>query len=506
MQQHLLRNPRALAALAGIAYAVAADPLGIGVLLFLAAILWQMSLDAASSAPDMKLGAKTGFVVGFSCHVLAFYWAVPLFTEHVPIPLPLAVLLAALVWFGQALPFAAIGALAELLFAARIPRSLALAIALPLGYEFVWSMFPWRPAEIAVEIPVYAQIADLSGASLLDFAIVLAGAGVIDGLRRRQPWLVALGVVAIVAPTAYGVVRMNEIDAMTERAPELRVGVVQPNVMQTVKFEPRLAPSHLDNLRQLTAEVEAQGVDVTVWPETAYPWPLPRDIPHDPIGRRGIRHRGLVGGPVIFGALSFGNGGCDHRNSAFAMDETGRVVDGADKVVLLPFSEQVPFYEHLPFLHRYLPCPGFVPGEGAQTLELDGVSIGILNCYEDLLPPYAREVARERPAFLLNLTNDGWFLDTSEPHLHHMASRLRAIETRRELLRVVNTGLSGRIDANGRRREELPVWTRATMIARVRLLPDATSAFLEHGDRFTPVLAIAAGLLASFALVRRFRS
>lgn len=505
--QHLVRHPWALAILAGIAYAIAADPLAIGVLVFVAPILWLRAIDVAAPAADLKLGAKVGFVVGFACHVLAFYWAVPLFTEHVPIPLPIAILLAMLVWFGQALPFAAIGAVTEMLHAAKLPRVLALAIALPLGFELVWEMFPWRPAEIAVVIPVYAQIADLSGASLVDVAIVLAGAGVYEGLRTRRSWMVALGVVAFVAPTAYGVVRMRTFDALEARAEILRVGVVQPNIMQGVKFDFRLAPSHLDNLRLLTADVERAGVDLTVWPETSYPWPLPREARRDAIGRRGIHHRNGVRGSVIFGALTYGDGACDHRNSAFAMDRSGEIVGAADKVFLLPFSEHVPFYEHLPFLRRFLPCPGFVAGVGPQTMTLDGNRIGILNCYEDLLPAYAREVGREHPAFLLNLTNDGWFLDTSEPHLHHMAARLRAIETRRELLRVVNTGLSGRIDANGRRREELPVWTRGAMVAEVRLLPGTTSRFLEQGDVITPALELlAVALFARLAFLRSRRS
>lgn len=503
--QHFVRHPWALAIASGLLYAIAADPIAIGAFVFLAPIVWLRAVEVATETPDVKLGAKVGFVVGFACHVLAFYWAVPLFTEHVPIPLPIALLLAMLVWFGQALPFAAIGALTELLHAARVPRVIALAVALPLGFELVWSMFPWRPAEIAVVIPVYAQLADLSGASLLDVAIVLAGAGTFYGLRDRRPALVALGLVAIAAPTAYGVVRMRTFDALEAQAPVLRVGVVQPNIMQGVKFDLRLAPSHLDNLRRLTAAVEREGVDLTVWPETSYPWPLPRATQRDAIGRRGIHHRNEVAGPVIFGALTYGAGGCDHRNSAFAMDASGEIVGAADKVFLLPFSEHVPFYDQLPFLRRFLPCPGFVAGTGPQTMTLDGIRIGILNCYEDLLPPYAREVALERPAFLLNLTNDGWFLDTSEPHLHHMAARLRAIETRRELLRVVNTGLSGRIDANGRRREELPVWTRGTMVASVRLLPETTSPFLEHGDTTTPALELLVVALVAVVAWRRLR-
>lgn len=499
------RLTNALALLSGAVLAFSGEPVGLGVLLFLAPIGWLLAAEHAAPVPDARAGARVGFLFGFGCHVVAFYWAIPLFTSHVPIPLPLAIVFAAILWAGQALPFAAIGAFTEVLHAARLPRSIALALALPLGFECLFMMFPWRPGEVAVEIPAYAQIAELSGASLVDLAIVLAGAGTAEGLRRRRPPLVALGLVAIVAPTAYGLVRMPQITAASERAPVLRVGVVQPNVMQAMKFEPRLAPAHLDNLRRLSADVERQGVDVVVWPETSYPWVLPVDYPQDPRGRRGIRYEAQVTRPIVFGALTRGRGFCDRRNSAFSMDDSGRIVGRADKVGLLPFSEFVPFYDQLTFLHGLVPCPGFAAGVGPQTLEVLGHSVGILNCYEDLIPSYARLVARERPTFLLNLTNDGWFLDTSEPHLHHMATQLRSIETRRELLRVTNTGLSGRIDANGIRREELPVWTRATMVAPVRLLPQLTTPFVEHGDRLTPALMLVACAAMLLTLVRRAR-
>ena len=88
-------------------------------------------------------------------------------------------------------------------------------------------------------------------------------------------------------------------------------------------------------------------------------------------------------------------------------------------------------------------------GDAPRVLTLGGAGIGVLNCYEDVLDHYGRAVAAQGPDYLVNVTNDAWFGNTSEPILHHMVARMRSIETRRDLVRAVNTGVSGHVAATG---------------------------------------------------------
>src|SRR5690606_27410215 len=130
---------------------------------------------------------------------------------------------------------------------------------------------------------------------------------------------------------------------------------------------------------------------------------------------------------------------------------------------------------------------GFVPGEHEPLLEAAGAPLGILNCYEDLLPVRSRALARAGAALLVNLTNDAWFGDTAEPHLHHMVSRLRAIETRRDLLRAVNTGVSAHVSSTGRDLVRTETFVEASFVAEARLADELT-VYARLGDLLTPML------------------
>lgn len=492
------RHSTISAVLAGVLVAFASAPWSLVPLLLLAFAIW---VEAGRGEPDGKRAATIGLGVGMGFHVVGFHWVVPLFSGHVPIPMPIAVLLAIVFWIGHSLPFVASGVLAELLHSVRVPRSLALALAVPLAFDSVWTLFPFRPAELASPFHAFVQLADLSGPGPLDLLIVLAGAGTMEGLSTKRAWLALGGIGACILPFVYAVPRMAEIEATRERAPIARVGVVQPNIPQHLKMDERLNLSQLDAMRRLTAQVEREHVDFTVWPETAYPGVFPRSRMRDPVGRLAVHYAGVARGPVLFGAIT-GDGPCTNRNSAVSMDERGAVRGIGDKVLLLPFSETIPFYEQLTVLHRYVPCSGFVAGARPSVLPVGGSSVGLLNCYEDLFPWYARELALAHPDFLVNVTNDAWFFDTAEPHLHHMAARLRAIETRRDLVRVVNTGVTGHVDALGRRVDELPVWTEATRVFEVRRMPEASTVYMRNGDVFTPTLL---GLVLVLLVARGLR-
>lgn len=505
MLLRLRNHPIAIAVLAGAAFALAPAPLSVVAGLFVSMALWVESARLGGPEPSVRRGAKLGFVVGFVFHTLTFSWVLPLFTGHVPIPLPVGIVLATFFFAGHSIVFAVAGAGAEVLHAARVPRSIALAMSMPLAFESIWMMFPYRPSEFAIDFVTFVQLADLSGPGPLDSLVVLAGAATFEGLTSRRRWLVALGVLAVGGPVLYGVRRVPEIEALRDHASIARVGVVQPNVPQRLKDDDRLDIARLDALRSLTATVEAQGADFTVWPETAYPQILSRRLRRDQSGRRGIRHAGLVRGPVLFGALT-GDSQCAFRNSAVAMDAHGVVIGIVDKVLLLPFSEEIPFFPWLTFLHPYVPCAGFVAGTQATVIELGGSRIAPLNCYEDLFPWFGREAAQQNPDFLLNITNDAWFFNTAEPAEHHGIARMRAIETRRDLVRVVNTGLTGHIDALGRRVDELPVWTVGTRVFEVRRLAGVESRYVRDGDVFTPFLLWAfVGIVLGAAALRLAR-
>ena len=161
---------------------------------------------------------------------------------------------------------------------------------------------------------------------------------------------------------------------------------------------------------------------------------------------------------MLFGGTSFrksesprweGDGLVTPRNSAFLLDRDGTVIDVYDKVYLLVFGEFVLSAKHVPFIYKWIPAAGDLEaGDTIKALEVDlwdkgPVRLGVLVCYEAILPGFVRRFIPEKSNIFINLTNDDWFGKTAERYLHFLLMIPRAIEHRTPLVRATLTGVSG---------------------------------------------------------------
>ncbi|MFW6051250.1 MAG: apolipoprotein N-acyltransferase [Myxococcota bacterium] len=493
-----------LAVASGVALGLSAPPISAWGLGFAAPGLLLAALYAGGPlSPGRAFGV--GAIAGVAVNAIALYWAVGLLQDFARFPVIAAVPTALLLWATQAAPFALAAAGTAVLARRGAPAWLVLPAAWTVAFSWTPALFPWRPAASQVPFLPWIQAAELGGEPLLDFLLALAGCAAARAAwpsipRSRRAVAAAVAVVAVAGPAAYGSVRLPQVRLDRERAPILRIGVVQPNVGIHAKRDRLLWEQHLDRLRRATRTLERQGAELVLWPETAYPYPFPRGRTRDLPGHRSAREGTRT--PLLFGAITE-RSRCERWNSALAMAPDGRVLGVADKVRLLHFGETVPLWHWLPPLRRFFRCPGLTRGERPPVLHLAGTSIGVLNCYEDILGAYAAWVAGLGPELLVNLTNDAWFGDTSEPHLHHQVARLRAVETRRDLVRAVNTGVSGHVLATGEEAARTDTWVTASFVTPARTLR-STTPWVRLGDVVSP--AAAGALLGlALALARRGR-
>ena len=213
--------------------------------------------------------------------------------------------------------------------------------------------------------------------------------------------------------------------------------------------------------------------------------------------------------PLLFGAMTHGgplptrNSACtDCFNSALLLDGDGNVKALYDKTFLLMFGEYIPFGERFPKLYDLSPeTSRFQPGLRTEPITVGKARMGMLICYEDLVPRYAKRVAAHNPNVLVNLTNDAWFGKTAEPYHHLNLALMRTVEYRRWLLRSTNTGVSVFIDAVGRRVAETSLEGAETLLQAVPLLEGRT-LYALLGDWALVVLAAALALVAA----RTFRT
>ncbi len=270
----------------------------------------------------------------------------------------------------------------------------------------------------------------------------------------------------------------------------LKAALLQPSIDQYAKWD----KGHEEAIRAVMEELSsrAAGADLALWPENALPcW---MDEPDCEAWASTAAARGA--GASLLGSVSKGGGS---HVSAFLFDEKGAVKGSYDKRVLVPFGEYVPFRGLLGrWIEPVAALGEFRPGRPEQPLlEVRGFRLGAAICYESIFPPlFAADAARGADLFV-NITNDGWYLDTAAPYQHFAANVFRAVETRRAVLRAANNGISGLIDPWGR------VVARTALDERLVLPAEAPanagqSFFTLYGGWFAvaALLAVAAFLMA----------
>ena len=192
-------------------------------------------------------------------------------------------------------------------------------------------------------------------------------------------------------------------------------------------------------------------------------------------------------------------------NSVYVIDHDGSILSIYDKVHLVPFGEYLPFQD---LLERFGLTQitkvqgGFISGDRHRSLNVRGTPRFLpLVCYEIIFPGSVVPRGGERPHWLVNLTNDGWFWTSSGPYQHLQQARVRAIEEGLPLVRAANTGVSAVIDPLGRIIGSLPLGVEAILDAQLPR-PIEPTLYARIGDGTSGVFL---GVVAAIVLRRRLK-
>lgn len=463
--------------------------------------LTPLALALAHETVGAARAAALGLVTGLVTNLVVSSCLVATLMRFGSLPRTWALLGWLLLAATQAGLLAGAAALAWVAHArSRVPRALALPAAIVVAEALYPSVFPLFVGNALAGGTTLVQILDVTGPLGLSFLVALtstAVAGAMLWLWRRAgppPWRAALGVAAALALAgSYGAVRVRQLDAAVATAERrLRVGLVQTN--EGIFADLAAVRAGVRRHQAQSASLAERGVELAVWPESAYNFPLTAGMTDV-----ATAVLGPVRLPVLFGGLRLDAAGERRRvfHSAFLANRDGRVLGHYDKRRLVPFGEYVPFDEVWPALGDLSPrSGGFTAGRGAPVLELAGARLAVDICYEDLFPGLARSRVGDAPHVLVNLTNDAWFGDTREAVMHLHAATFRAVEQRRFLVRATNTGVSAVVDPVGRIVASLPTGTAGELVHDVALLT-GTTWYSRFGDApFVGLVCLAAGLAA----------
>lgn len=504
---------------AGALSSLAMAPTHLWPLLFVTfpVLVWLIDGAAAGRFNGVAAAALTGWWFGFGYFLAGLYWVGAAFLVDAKIfgwLLPFAVTLLPA---GLALFTAAGFALARLLWRPGAQRILALAVGLTIAEWLrghVLTGFPWNTFGYALTGPLtlaqFASLIGIWGLTFIAIAVFASPATLIDDAgETRRRWLpLAASAVVLVLMTAFGALRLQATP--TTFVPDVRLRILQPNLQQDQKFN--YAARHEVMRRYLDMSDRATGPqtsgvrDVThlIWPESAFPFFLTREaeamaqiaalLPEGTV---------LITGGVRAPEAAPNTGITRAYNSVYVIDHDGSILSVYDKVHLVPFGEFLPyqnFLERIGLMQLTKVQGGFIPGDRRRSISVPRApSMLALVCYEIIFPGQA--VPRgERPGWLVNLTNDGWFGRTAGPYQHLQQARVRAIEEGLPVVRAANTGISAVIDPLGRMLDSLPLGSEGVLDAR---LPQAIAetVYARAGDG-PAALLVGAGILL---LLRRRR-
>ena len=271
---------------------------------------------------------------------------------------------------------------------------------------------------------------------------------------------------------------------------QLKAALLQPSIDQYAKWDASQAGGIEEIMQALAAR--SAGADLALWPENALPCWIDEADCYKWL-KAAVSPRA---GASLVGSVSKGEG---RHVSAFLLDGAGEITASYDKRQLVPFGEYVPMRD---FLGRYIKPVAelgeFEPGPRRQRLfALRGLKLGAAICYESIFPPLFTADAAAGADLFVNITNDGWYLDTSAPYQHFAANIFRAVETRRSVARAANNGISGVIDPWGRVLAKTALNERIVLEAAVPVHA-GQSFFTLYGHWFSLValLAVSAFILA----------
>ena len=508
----------AVAFLAGGLSALAYAPIFAAPVLFLTLPILVWLIDAS---PNWRRAASAGWLFGFGYFFFNLFWVGEAFlveAEKFAWLMPFAVTLLPA---GLALFWAAAAAVARLFWTEGIARLFVFAIVFAV-FEWlrghVLTGFPWNVVGYALTYPLpLMQSAALFGAyGLTAIALFVFPAPLVMlADHRRRPTgadvarAIALAAIPIAILFAYGAWRLGAPEAFVSG---VKMRIVQPSVPQREKwlaeFQRKIFDDHVAlSLANPQGKADSlAGITHLVWPEAAMPF-FPLETPEALDVLATVIPPGTT---LITGALRHDpnptpgtaiSPATRTLNSILVLDDQAKLVGAYDKIKLVPFGEYVPFDVLLSAIGIQKLTHGrgsFAEGVSPRplfTVPALPPALGLV-CYEALFPGEIVQGAA-RPGVLINVTNDGWFGNTTGPYQHYYQSRVRAVEEGLPLIRAANNGISAVVDPYGRPLQTLGLNVRGVIDSP---LPEALPPplYAKVGD-WTLVLVLV--LFAAFARV-----
>ena len=469
-------------------------------------IAWIALVPFLLSLYDKK--PKQAFKAGFFCGIPYFfgtlYWIYHSINHFGNIPFIASILIVFLLCLYLSLYTGFFAFLFSITIRNTKLPALLIAPAFWVVLEFLRSYiltgFPWSSIGYSqYKFLTIIQIADITGIYGVSFLVVAVNGALSDifFIKKRTENMplfplsytlvgFAVLIVFIISSVIYGQIRLRE-----ERpGNQFRASIIQGNIEQDKKWDFSYQNSVMEIYKDLSLKATASAPSIIIWPETAVPFFFKTDRENT---EQLMEFQSQLNAYLLFGSVLVKKKTNERyllSNSAVLLGDNGSIAYIYDKIHLVPFGEYVPLQKILFFVNKLVVGIGdYTRGDHYLRARTPFGDFATLICYEIIFPGLVRKFYSTGGDFIVTITNDAWFGQTIGPFQHFSMAVFRAVENRKPVIRVANTGISGFIDSNGRIISRTNLFERG-MLTRDIKTDSKISFYSKYGDLFSYVWII----------------
>ncbi|GFO71751.1 apolipoprotein N-acyltransferase [Bathymodiolus japonicus methanotrophic gill symbiont] len=385
---------------------------------------------------------------------------------------------------------------------------LAMALLTALSLWALPMLFKWNfgYSWYGAKIPVY-HLAEYIGFSGLSMLTILANVPLYFAWQKRQDRkgrvILIRVVIVFLGLNAFG---LSTKAWLPKPDASFNTLLVQANIGNAEKMAAEFGRGFYEQIINKYQQVTDKGlqehvsvdIDFIMWSETAFPSLLNGEYQQTYYAQQLIQYINKRQVALLTGAYAKDPETGLITNSLFVLDKKGQVESRYySKTILLAFGEYIPGEEQFPIFREWLPMVGhFGRGQGpTQLLSLEDYKIGAQICYESLYPDFSKALADLGAQFIVNVTNDSWYGTWQEPYQHMYMTLGRAVETRRPLVRVTNTGISTVVLASGEILQQSPMYQEWAGLYSVPYISQPKTTFYQRNFALMPSLLLGILLL-----------
>lgn len=377
--------------------------------------------------------------------------------------------------------------------------------------SFLLTGFPWNLLSSALTFD--HQLLQLSalvgpyGFSLLLCIIFSLPAAAFTAPYRRNA-LISAFLCIFLSGTIYewGVYRTANLDS--NNFSDIKIRVVQPSIPQNLKWDFGEQEKNFADYIEMSQAKGFEDSDVIIWGETASTFPIAIDRAHFYQLLPSVPDNGYL----IVGSIDYHQDENERWlpvNAGLILRHGKGIIDSYAKSHLVPFGEYIPLRKWLPDSLRPITkvITDFKSGNGLVTYTKDGLPpFGLLICYEIIFPHHVID-NNNRPQWLINLTNDGWYGTGAGPYQHLAAAQLRAVEEGITIVRAANSGISALISPTGKIIASLALHKRGNLDFYLPQKLSLPTPYSQYGNQCFGIICLAAFFVASLLslLAKRYK-